>query len=202
MRSAFVPGATVAGVRWEELFADIESQFERQLDAERLDLEAETERLRIGRLSLIERLERMSGGDMPVRLVLVDAQSIEMSIESTGADWIAGEARLGERRRATIVPIGSVAEVVPHGRLPDRRREVAAARSGLAERIGFAVVLRDLCRRRVEVDLCTLTGIHHGTIDRVGTDHLDLAIHGPGERRSARERARVVAFAGIVCVRI
>lgn len=39
-------------MRWEHLFDDLETQLERELTAEELDLEVEEERLRLGRLSL------------------------------------------------------------------------------------------------------------------------------------------------------
>jgi len=192
-------------VRWDELFADIESQFERQLDAERLDLAAETERLRSGRLTLVERLESMSSDGGRVRLVLADGQTVELRVDSTGADWVAGEARLGERARGTVIPIRAIAEVQPAAGHQDRMREGTSPLRprGLADRLGLAVVLRDLCRRRIEVDLCTMLGTHHGTIDRVGADHLDFSRHGIGEpRRHPTEGTRLVPFAGVVCVRL
>ena len=43
-------------MRWDKLFDDLESQLEREITAEELDLDAEEERLRLGRLSVRERL--------------------------------------------------------------------------------------------------------------------------------------------------
>lgn len=43
-------------MRWDDLFDDLESQLEREMTAEELDLEAEEERLRLGRLSVRDRL--------------------------------------------------------------------------------------------------------------------------------------------------
>lgn len=192
-------------VRWDELFADIEGQFEGRLDAERLDLAAESERLRVGRVTLIERLAGMSSSGRVVRLLLSDAQTVDLRIDSTGSDWVAGEAQ-SDRSRGAVVPVAAIAEVLSVAGRHDliRASPPLAPARGLAARIGLAVVLRDLCRRRIEVELRTTLGIHHGTIDRVGADHLDLARHGAGEarRHPAVQEVRLVPFAGLLCVRL
>jgi hypothetical protein len=74
----------------------------------------------------------------------------------------------------------------------------------LSARLGVAFVLRDLCRRRAAVDLATASGEHlHGTVDRVGRDHLDLAEHEPGVPRRAASvsRSRILPFSELVLVR-
>jgi hypothetical protein len=191
-------------VRWDELFADIESQLEQELDAERLDLAAEEERLRLGRLTLRDRLEAMAHAHDTVALMLADGESVEARIDSTGRDWIAGESRVGGGVRALVVPTSAVIAVLPTGDQLERglRAPGSAPVSDLAARLGLAFVLRDLCRRRIVVDLRTVVGTHHGTIDRVGRDHLDLAEHELGEPRRQRvvRRVRVVPFAAILSV--
>lgn len=188
-------------VRWEELFVDIEMQFEQQLDAERGDLAVEAARLSWARRGLVERLSEHGGA---VKLVLADARVVELSIDSTGADWVAGEARLGERTRGTVVPIAAIASVLPRGDQSDPRSVTNGPirPAGLAGRLGLAFVLRDLCRRRVPIDLHTLVGIRHGTIDRVGADHLDLAEHDAGASLPAERRLRLVPLAAILCVEL
>jgi hypothetical protein len=189
-------------VRWDELFADIEGQFERQLDAERVDLAAEGVRLQAGRRFLRERLGRMCGDGSTVSVVLVDAHVVELRVDSTGADWVAGELRLGERARGAVVPIAAIEGVLPTREQLDRDEPAADPVHGLSERLGLAFILRDLCRRRIVVELRTAGGTHHGTIDRVGADHLDLAEHDPAEPRRPRavRRMRLVPFSGILCV--
>jgi len=188
-------------VRWDELFADIEGQLEHELSLERIGLAHEAERLRLARLTLGERLRGMSRGDRGVRLMLVDGLSLELRVESAGADWIAGEAHLGRSRRGVVVPIASVAAAMPsRDQLDDPGPGTAApAPAALADRLGLAFVWRDLCRRRVVVELRTLAGVYHGTIDRVGADHLDLAERDPdhGSRPAAAARIRVVPFAAV-----
>jgi hypothetical protein len=65
-------------------------------------------------------------------------------------------------------------------------------------------VLRDLCRHRQPVELRLRDGRMHGTIDRVGRDHLDLAAHEPGAARREESVAsyRIVRLAQIVLVRL
>lgn len=47
-------------MRWDDLFDDLESQLEQELGAEDVDLLAEEERLRLGRLTLRDRLLAMT----------------------------------------------------------------------------------------------------------------------------------------------
>lgn len=85
------------------------------------------------------------------------------------------------------------------------------ARSPLAKGVGLDVILRDLCRRRrfVEVGVSSRTSgsepvTMRGTIDRVGHDHVDLAIHenGSPRRDSAVSEYRVVPFSQLMLVRL
>jgi hypothetical protein len=48
----------------------------------------------------------------------------------------------------------------------------------------------------------TRTGSWTGTVDRVGRDHLDLAVHEPGSPRRSRsiEQIRVIVLAEVVVV--
>ena len=50
----------------------------------------------------------------------------------------------------------------------------------------------------------TPTELVHGTIDRVGRDHLDLAVHEPGSVRRAKEvrEVRIMPLGHIVLVRL
>jgi hypothetical protein len=63
--------------------------------------------------------------------------------------------------------------------------------------------LRDLCRRRAPLQISTLRERLHGTIDRVGRDHVDLAEHEPGVMRRERAvtRVRMLPMSEIVMVR-
>ena len=43
-------------MRWDNLFDDLEGQLEHELTSEEIDLQAEEERLRLGRMSLRDRI--------------------------------------------------------------------------------------------------------------------------------------------------
>jgi hypothetical protein len=193
-------------MRWESLFDDLEGQLEQELDAEELELRAEEERLRIGRMTLRDRLVAAADAG-PLRLALVDGAALELRLTAYGRDWIAGETG-GELRRhgPVVVPIASVSALLldPETVEPSLTTAPAGSPPPLADRLGLAFVLRTVCRRRSAVDLVLPGGRLHGTLDRVGRDHLDLAVHEPGvqRRRDAVREVRVVPFAQLVLVRI
>lgn len=196
---------TVTSVRWDELFADIESQLEHELDLEHQEIAAEEERLRLGRLALRDRILAMGRGGEAVVLVLVDGETVALRVGSAGRDWVAGEAGAGPVARAAVVPLAAIAGVLPGHDQLERGLRPATPDAGpaLAARLGLGFVLRDLCRRRAGIELSTRAGTLHGTIDRVARDHLDLAEHDAGEARRDRvvRRIRLVPFDAILAVR-
>lgn len=192
--------ATVRLVRWNELFDDLEGQLERGLELEDADVRAEEERLRLGRLTLRDRLVALTGER--VALTLVDGSPLDARATSFGRDWMAAE--LGERREPAIVPLGAIAQLaLPRASVASSLRPRQPEPSALSERLGFAFVLRDLCRRRVPLAVVLGGGTVTGTIDRVGRDHLDLAVHELGDPRRERLVAgtRVLAFDHVLVVR-
>lgn len=200
-------------MRWDNLFDDLESQLEHELTAEELDLHAEEERLRLGRLSLRDRLLSLHeaqerGSAYSIRLILVNGDRISVKPATFGRDWFAADLiEESARRSQCIVPLAAIA-----GLLLTRAQVSAslAARPGeessrsLSARLGLAFVLRDLCRRRKPLEMRLVHGALFGTIDRVGRDHCDLAVHESGEarRESAVTEYRVVLLGQLVLVRI
>lgn len=194
-------------MRWQNLFDDLESQLESELGAEAVDLLAEEERLRLGRLALRDRVRALHGGagGEPLAFALRGGERVTLGITAIGRDWIAGETDAGPLRSA-IVPLAAVAVLDPLGtQLAASLRADPAPEppTALSARLGIAFVLRDLCRRRAAVELHVGGDRSHGTIDRVGRDHLDLAEHAPGEprRTGGVARIRIVAFAALDLVR-
>jgi hypothetical protein len=201
-------------MRWDKLFDDLESQLEQEISAEETDIEAEEERLRLGRLTVRERVTAIrdagvTGGERtPVAVTLLDGVRLQVHPVTIGRDWfsadIVGET---ERRTQCIVPLAGVAGLsltsaqVTASLAP---RGAAVDHPSLPERLGLSFVLRDLCRRRRALDLVLVTGRLHGTIDRVGRDHVDLAIHERGvvRRESAVQETRIVPLASVVLVRL
>jgi hypothetical protein len=197
-------------MRWDHLFDDLESQIEQELAADEIDVMAEEERLRLGRLGLRDRLQAMHTrcGGQPVRLLLTDGSALTLVIGAVGRDWIAGEVSGGGAAAPSgLVPIVAIAAVLPDAaQAADSVEAPEAAGTGapsLSARLGLGFVLRDLCRRRAPVRITTPRDDLHGTIDRVSRDHLDLAEHEPGMAR--RERAvrarRILPLSQLLLVR-
>jgi hypothetical protein len=200
-------------MRWDNLFDDLEGQLEQELEAEGLDLHAEEERLRLGRMTLRDRIvalheAREGDAGSRVRLVLSSGEGITLRTVTIGRDWISADVIEDSARRAQcIVPIAAIASLSlsPAQSLASVAATTDPARErSLASRISLAFVLRDLCRRRAAVAVQTAVGPLHGTIDRVGRDHFDLAVHEPGEprRSSVVVQSRIVPFTSLVIVRV
>jgi hypothetical protein len=198
-------------MRWDNLFDDLESQLEQGLSAEDIDLQIEEERLRVARLAVRDRIRALLAGvhaDVPsmLRLVLLDGSRVTVNPGTLGRDWLAAElVDESGRRPQCIVPLDSVSGVLlDSGQVEPSLEPVAAESTGaLSARLGLAFVLRDLCRRRTPVE-AWLPGLRlHGTIDRVGRDHFDLAIHEPGQprRESLVREYRIVRLRDLVLVR-
>ena len=198
-------------MRWNNLFDDLEGQLEHELGAEEVDLRGEEERLRLGRLSVRDRLQSLhetaGAADYALRLAMLDGSVIRLRPLGFGKDWMSAEL-LDEaaRRSQVIVPLEAVGGILLDrgqvaGSLVARPGDGAR---GLAARLGLAFVLRDLCRRRSPVDLVLAAGTLHGTIDRVGRDHCDVAVHEPGTARRESEvvQYRIVPFAQLLLVRV
>lgn len=182
---------TLDRVHWENIFEDLEGQLAAQWEAERAVLDAESERLRIARLTLRARLQRLQRADRDVTLRLVDGTRRLARLRAVGADWIA--AHVIETAATVIAPMAAVASFeTDHGALLETLDDTPAAPDSLRERMTLGFMLRDFGRRRLPLRLALNDGeTLHGTIDRAGADHLDLAVHEAG---SARRAANVRAF--------
>ncbi len=197
-------------MRWNNLFDDLESQLEHELNADEIDLRAEEERLRLGRLSLRDRVmsihESFGGRDYSLR-VEVGGSPMRVSPTGFGKDWLSGTlVDESSRPPHVILPlrwVGSV--VVDRPQLAASLIEPTGTAAGrLADRLGIAFVLRDFGRRRCALDAVTAAGTFHGTIDRVGRDHFDLAVHEVGlpRRESAVAQYRLIPIDQLQLVRL
>lgn len=192
-------------MRWDSLFDDLESQLEREFTAEDLDLAAEEERLRLSRLGLRDRILVLSGGERPVTVQLTGGERLQLRLGTVGRDWVAADLGLPTRSQC-ILPLAAIATLSVG--LADLLASLKAGPpdeppGSLSARLGLPFVLRDLCRRRREVELTAAGGPACGTIDRVGRDHLDLAVHeaGTARRADAVSGYLIVPLAAIQLVR-
>jgi len=197
-------------MRWENLFDDLESQLEHELDAEEIDLRAEEERLRLARLTLRDRMMAVAASDQPeISMRLVDGASVRVRPVTFGKDWFAADLVAPAPYRTgtdqVVVPLTAVAyATLPADEVPVSTAEPPGRRSRLVDRLGLAFVLRDFCRRRSALSVVTTVDAVHGTIDRVGRDHVDLAVHEPGSSRRAANvsELRIVPLTTIVLIRV
>ena len=190
-------------MEWEHLFEDLEGQLAAEWESERAALDAESERLRISKLTLRDRLRAMETGTPRLLLELAGGDRWDATLRAIGADWIGIQTEGDVRMR--VVPLFAVEAIgTDHGTLL-AGLSADAPSAGLRERMTFGFVLRDLARRRAPVTIARRgSDPQHGTIDRAGADHLDLAVHDPDEPRRARavRGFRLISFDAITWVRI
>ncbi len=194
-------------MRWERLFADLEARFgdlvDEQADAE----QADRERVATGAVTAIERLA--GALDRPLRARLAGGATVAGTLLSVGPDWLL----LSEGpHRDCLLPWGSVTAV------EGLTAATGPALSGLDLRMDLRFALRGLARDRAPVQLAVpgwsgdtgsagpasgASGELTGTIDRVGADFLEMALHPAWEpRRSAAVRSvALVPLRSILLVR-
>lgn len=161
-------------MHWENLFDDLENQLAAQLEAERAALATETERLRVSRLSLGDRIHVLSGSGLAVRFEFDGGEAMTGQVREHGVDWISVETT----QRNYLVSIAAITACSAELTTILGSLEPQKTKSRVRDQMTLGFVLRDLARRRMPVHLCARGGeILHGTIDRAGLDHFDLALH-------------------------
>jgi hypothetical protein len=188
-------------MRWDELFADLEGQLEHGLDGQDREEQLEAERLRVGRASLRDRVAALVGDRAPVRVRLLGGEVVAIVPRTVGRDWVSGD--LSHSSAQAVLPLAAVVALLPSAEQLRRSLEPVSL-GAVTDRIGLAFVLRDLARRRRALQITTPDGVVAGTIDRVGKDHLDLAVHPiDGWRRESEvARVEVLALSRVLLVRV
>lgn len=190
-------------VHWDRLFEDLEGQLAAEWEAERAALDAESERLRISRLTLRNRLRVLQQTDAPVTVRLADGERQSGRLHAVGADWLA--AQTVDAPSALIVPLQAVLGIeTHHGAILDTLEDGVISADGVRDRMTLGFLLRDFARRRLPLRIALTDGeVLHGTIDRAGEDHLDFAVHDTGDARHARavRSFRLVPFTAVRWVR-
>ncbi|MBH0082884.1 hypothetical protein [Salinibacterium sp. SWN167] len=198
-------------MRWDNLFDDLESQLERELTADDLEIDAEEERLRLGRLSIRDRimaLHSRSSAESPLTLsvLLITGTRVVVRPVIIGRDWMSADlVDESGRPGQCIVPFAALAGISMGAAhiTPSLATTPSNGHPSLSQRLSLSYVLRDLCRRRRAVSMVLVAGEVHGTIDRVGRDHVDVAVHERGavRREAAVSEYRLVPFTSVVLVR-
>jgi hypothetical protein len=182
-------------MRWQQLFADLGAQFaEAEAAADRAE-SASRMRAEMGAVRLAERLAGAVGH--PLVLRCRGAGPVAGTLADVGVDWLLVEEEAG---REVLVATAAVLSVAGLGRETAAPQEHGAVRRRLDLRRAARALARD--RSTVQVvldDGAALTG----TIDRVGADFLELAVHAPDEpRRPAAVRGvHAAALDGVAVIR-
>jgi hypothetical protein len=159
-------------MRWQELFDDLEAQFEAARTAELSAEVADRTRAELGRLHLADRLRGSLGAELDL---LLTAEVRERGVlRRVGADWLLLESGPA---REVIVPLRAISLVTGL-----RERSAAAGTRGVIEsRLGLPYVLRGLARNRARVVLVLADGVLlPGTPLRVGADFVEVADEATG----------------------
>lgn len=171
-------------MRWDDLFDDLDRQFEVLIDAAEDAQGAEETRLQFGRVSLTERLAGAVGAI--VRLRLAGSSTVTGELAKVGPDWLL----IQENGTADVLIARAAVAAV----------ERASVRTGLpldavGSRFDLRKALRAVARDRAGVTVHTAHAVHiAGTIDRVGHDFIEVAAHASGEVR------RATAVRGVILV--
>ena len=182
-------------MRWDGLFDDLEAQAEQLDRSERAAEVEERARIEVAKLALVDRLHPALG--TPLRLRCLAGVSVSGVLRQIGRDWALLDEGAGQE---VLVVLDSILSVSGVGRLsgaPDRGR-------GISSRLTLGHVLRGIARDRsaVRVSLADSSSLD-GTIDRVGSDFCELAVHAAGElrRRSEVREVAIVPTARLVALR-
>ncbi len=176
-------------MEWEGLFADLDAQWDAY---ERLELDAEVaDRTRRERalVDLTARLAAHRGRPVTVRTSAGDP--VTGAVLDVGDGWLA----VARPPRSVLVALAAVVGIEGLG--------ARAADATAARRFGIGHALRGLSRDRSTVVVVDVSGsVATGTIDAVGADHVQLALHHHDEpRRTQNVRAgRAIPFGALVSV--
>lgn len=182
-------------MRWQELFDDLEAQFEAAGAAELSAEVAERARREAAELRLVDRLRPGVGSPLTVQLPGVGL--LRGRLLDCGSDWLLVDEPGGAE---VLVSLAAVLGVIGAG----SRAASPGQEGAVARRLDLRWALRGLARSRTSVALRLGDGsLVTGTLDRVGRDHLDLAEHGLGEARRAGavRQVRLVPLTALVLVR-
>ncbi|MGW1343100.1 hypothetical protein ACWCOV_18755 [Kribbella sp. NPDC002412] len=179
-------------MRWDALFADLESQFEALQEGDLYGEVADRIRAEVGKITVLDRLR--GAVDTVVRVELTNADPVQGQLTRVGKDCLLIEA---ERAEEWLIPVAALVAV--HRLGPWAEPAVGA----VAGKLGLTHLLRGIARDRSPVALFCGGAPVTGTIDRVGADFLELAEHplDAPRRRTEVYNVRLVPTQALCAVR-
>lgn len=182
-------------MRWESLFADLESQME-ELEANEMASEvADRTRREVAKFRLVDRIRPAFGH--PLTMFTLGGGQLAGRVSGVGADWVLLAV---DRLHECLVPLDAITGITGLGGIS----AVPGSEGKIAAKLTLAYALRGVARDRAFVVIQMRDGtMVTGTIDRVGTDFFEMAEHGQYDMRRNREiwGIRTVPFAGIAYVK-
>jgi hypothetical protein len=182
-------------MRWQQLFDDLQWQFDAEEAAAELAESASRTRAEVGAVRLIERLGGAVGSAVGVDVH--GAGRVAGVLTDTGPDWLLIE---DDRGREQLVALAAVRTVAGLG----RRTAAPEPAGGVRARLDLRRALRGLVRDRSAVQVVLDDGAAlTGTLDRVGADYVELALHAADEPRRSEsvQGVRAVVIGAIAVVR-
>lgn len=168
-------------VRWDRLFADLEARFDDLADEQAAAEQADRDRVATGAVTVVQRL----GGalDRRMRVTVLGGREHEGLLRRVGRDFLLIEDDFGRDLLIALDAVtavsGLTAGTAPQA--PDR-----------PTRLDLRRALRSVARDRAVVAVSTGQGQIDqdrpeiwGTVDRVGADFIEIAVHPVGEPRRA-----------------
>lgn len=178
-------------MRWFDLFADLEAQLAQADHAELIGQVADRTRRERAAVSWVDRAASQVG-----RLLMLTTTGghVRGTLQDLGSDWLLID-EVG--RGSAFVPVTAVMSLTGLSSRSDGDR-------GYGRRFGMGVAMRAIARDRCVVAVQDLGGgVVIGTIDAVGSDHLEIAEHPADSlrRSTAVTGYRTVPFRAICVVR-
>lgn len=188
-------------MRWEQLFNDLDARFDDLADEQMMAELADRERVALGAVSLGQRIA--GAVDRTIRVRTTVGLVVTGQLRKVGPNWLLLQEGLG---REALVATGALTQV------EGLSTSSAPAPGSVEMRLDLRFVLRGLARDRSPVAVVVRGGggdppglytESTGTIDRIGADFLELAVHAAWEpRRAASVRSVVlIPLAAVVLVR-
>jgi hypothetical protein len=182
-------------MRWDTLFADLEAQAEALERVARAGEISDRTRGELAGITLFDRLR--AGLGVPVRVGLSGGADCVGTLRRVGPDWLLVADDAG---RESVIVLAAVTTLRGLG----RAAAVPGTAGAVQSRLGLGSVLRVVAQDRLAVRLELRSGTTiDATLDRVGADFVEVAVHEPGEPRRARAVRdwELVPFSAVAAIR-
>jgi hypothetical protein len=182
-------------MRWDGLFDDLEAHSRAMEAADRgVEVGART-RAELADLALGDRLGSAVGSELTLRCL--GGAAVSGTLRRASVEWLLLTESAG---RDAVVATRAVCTIAG---LP-RRSAGALDPAAIESRLGLRHALRGIARDRSVMRAHLIDGsVLDGTIDRVGQNFIEIAVHGAGEvrRRSEVRQVLVVLTEALAVVR-